>query len=220
MPLSRSSIYALCLLVGSLLVVGAAVLHPDLTGDGAAQLDIIARTAAWRAIHWAFLFGFGLSLTGLVGVAGRHAGTPGEGAARAGVIVGTLAYAAWMVIVTFMVGAAWTLARNFAEAEPGLSATRAVFLYDMLHPFGLAAQRLGAFALGISTYLFGWAVIRGHVLARWLGFCGIAAGVVALALALAFPETSKADQAAFALPVLWQLGTAVVMLAGRPVPAV
>src|SRR5256885_11983104 len=34
--------------------------HPDLMGDGAAQLTTIAQCHAWRAIHWTFLFSFPL----------------------------------------------------------------------------------------------------------------------------------------------------------------
>jgi len=216
MRLSRSVIYPLALLVGSLLVVAAAVAHPDLQGDGAAQLTLIAQCAAWRAIHWAFLFGFTLALTGLVGLVGMHVGTPGEGAARAGVLVGIFAYGMWAVLVAFMVGAGGTLALSYVAAEPGLAATHAVFLYDMLHPFALAAQRTAAFALGISTYLFGWAVINGKVLPRRLGAGGVASGLVAIGLALAFPERAKADEAAFVLPVLWQVVTGAVLLRGRP----
>jgi len=210
--LARPVIYPLALVVGSLLVVAAALAHPDLTGDGAAQLAAIARADAWRAIHWSFLFGFTLTLTGLVGVAGMHVGTPGEGAARAGVLVAIFAYGAWAVVVTFMVGAGWALARGYVAAEPGLTATHAVFLYDMLHPFALAAQRTAGFALGISTYLFGWAVINGKVLPRRLGAGAVAGGVIAAALALAFPESTKADEAAFVLPVLWQVVTGAVLL--------
>src|SRR5205809_784255 len=95
--LARPVIYPLALLVGSLFVVAAALAHPDLTGDGAAQLSVIARSEAWRAIHWAFLFGFALALTGLVGVMGMHVGTPGEAAARAGVLVASFAYGAGAV---------------------------------------------------------------------------------------------------------------------------
>jgi hypothetical protein len=214
----RQLSYPLCLLTGSLLIVVAGVLHPDLAGDGAAQLSMIAHSDAWRAVHWAFLFGFVLCLTGLVGVVHRHSGTPGEGATRAGVIVGSLAYSAWVVIVAFMAGMGWALAQNYIAAEPGMSATRAIFLYDMTHPFALAAQRLAGFALGISTYLFGWGAVQGKVLPRWLGWGGVASGIVAIALAVGFDERTKADQAAFVLPVLWQLVTAAVLLAGRRVP--
>src|SRR6266446_3056619 len=95
LPLARPVLYPLCLLGGSLLVAVAAAAHPDLGGgDGAAQLAVIAHCESWRVIHWAFLFGFALSLTGLMGVVAKHTGTPGEGAARAGVMVGTFAYGA------------------------------------------------------------------------------------------------------------------------------
>ena len=213
--LARPFVYPLCLLLGALLAVVAAVLHPDLTGDGAAQLTAIAQCGAWRAIHWTFLFGFPLALVGLVGVTGRHAGTAGEGAARAGVTVATFAYGAWTVTVAFMGGAGAPLAHSFTVADAGMTATRAVFLFDMVQPFALATQRLAGFALGLSTCLYGWGVSDGKMLPRWLGTGGLAAGVVAMGLAVAFPETTKADQAAFVLPVLWQVVTGVLLLA-RP----
>src|SRR5438128_3584273 len=166
----------LCLVVGSLLVIVAGTLHPDLAGDGAAQLTTIAQCRAWRAIHWTFLFSFPLSLTGLAGLVGRHASTPGEHAGRAGLIVGGFAYGAWLLTVAFMGGAGWALARSFATGEPGLAATDAVFLYDMLRPFALTAQRAAAFALGIATYLFCRGVRTGRRLRHWLSAAGVAAG--------------------------------------------
>ncbi len=212
MTVARRLVFPLCLLVGPLLVIVAGTLHPDLVGDGAAQLTTIAQCRAWRAIHWTFLFSFPLALTGLVGVARAHAGTPGENAVRAGLIVGTFAYSAWTVIAAFMAGAGWSLAQAFTVADPGMTATRAVFLFDMIHPFALATQRVAGFALGLSTCLFAWGVSDGKVLPRWLATGGLAAGAVAMALALVFREDTKADQAAFVLPVLWQVVTATVML--------
>ena len=205
-------VYPLCLLVGALLAVVAGVLHPDLAGDGAAQLTTIAQCAGWRAIHWTFLFSLPLALTGLVGLARVHAGNPGESAVRAGLILGTFAYGAWTVTVAFMGSAGWSLAHSFTLAEAGMTATRAVFLFDMIHPFALATQRVAGFALGLSTGLFGWGVSQGKVLPRWLGTTGLAAGAVAMGLALVFREDTKADQAAFVLPVAWQVVTAAVML--------
>jgi hypothetical protein len=203
------------LLTGTLFVIVAALMHPDLAGDGADQLRTIARSDAWRAIHWAFLFGFVLSLTGLVGAVGRYRGTAGEDAARGGVIVGAFAYGAWMVVVTFMLGAGWTLARRYVAGDAGMTATDAGFVYDMVRPFALAAQRIAAFALGVSTYLLGWGALQARLEARWLGWSGVASGLAAIALAVLFGEATKADQAAFVPPVLWQLGLAVALLAGR-----
>src|SRR2546423_2022498 len=87
-------VYPLCLLVGALLAVVAGVLHPDLAGDGAAQLTTIAQCGGWRAIHWTFLFSFPLALTGLVGLARVHGGDSGGGAGRAGLVVGAVAHGA------------------------------------------------------------------------------------------------------------------------------
>src|SRR5437899_8198228 len=204
----------LCLLVGALLAVVAGVLHPDLAGDGAAQLTTIAQCAGWRAIHWTFLFRFPLALTGLVGLARAHAGNPGESAVRAGLIVGTFAYGAWTVTVAFMGSAGGSLAHSFTVADAGMTATRAVFLFDMIHPFALATQRVAGFALGLSPSLFAWGLSDGKVLPRWLGTGGLAAGAVAMVLALAFREDTKADQAAFVLPVLWQVVASGAMLRG------
>ena len=215
MTVSRSLVFPICLVVGPVLVIVAGTLHPDLMGDGAAQLTIIAQSRAWRVIHWTFLFSFPLALTGLVGLARVHAGISGENAVRAGLIVGTFAYTAWMVIVAFMAGSGWSLAQTFTQSDPGMTATRAVFVYDMIHPFALATQRVAGFALGLSTGLFGWGLLDGKALPPWLGTGGLAAGAVAMALAVAFPESTKADEAAFVLPVLWQAVTGAVLLA-RP----
>jgi hypothetical protein len=216
---ARPLVYPLCLLVGSLMAVAAGALHPDLVGDGPAQLAQIARSEAWRAIHWMFLFSFPLALTGLVGLARVHAGNAGESAVRAGLIVGTFAYAAWTVIVAFMEGAGWSLAHSFSVAEAGMTATRAAFVFDMLRPFALATQRVAGFALALSAALFGWGVFDGKVLPRWLGLGGMAGGAVGMALALVFREDTKADQAAFVLPVVWQVVTASVMLRRPTVPS-
>lgn len=206
----------LCLIGGALLAVGAGAAHPHLRGDAAAQLTAIAQSDVWRVIHWAFLFGFPLALTGLAGVAARHAGTPGESAARAGLSVATFAYGAWAVIVAFMAGAGWSLARRYVAADPGTAAAGAIFLYDTIRPFGLAAQRAAGFALGLATYLFGRGVLSAKVLPRWLGTGGVAAGLMAIALALVFRDDTVADEAAFVLPVLWQVATGVVLLRGVP----
>jgi hypothetical protein len=90
-----------------------------------------------------------------------------------------------------------------------------VFVYDMMRPFALAAQRIAAFALGMATSALGWGLLQARLDARWLGWSGVASGLIAVALAVMFGEATKADQAAFAPPVLWQFVTAGVLLAGR-----
>ncbi|PYP73580.1 MAG: hypothetical protein DMD41_05160 [Gemmatimonadetes bacterium] len=208
MGLRRPVFYPLSLLVGALLVTAAALAHPALVGDGATQLATIAASGRWTTIHWAFLFAFPLSITGLVGVVGVNVGTRGESAARAGLVVSVFAYACWMIIVAFMLGAGGAL----AGASRGPLGANALFLYDVLRPFALATQRVGGFSLGLATYLFGWGVWNGKVLPPWTALLAIAGGAAGAALALAAPASSPLDQVAYAPPIVWQLVTALALL--------
>ena len=107
------------------------------------------------------------------------------------------------------------LAATYATAEPGLTATHAVFLYDMLHPFGLAAERLATFGLGLSLYLFGWATWNGRVLPVWLSWGAFGAGIACLLVPLVVPETSVVLFYAQAAVVVWIAAAGAVMLVRR-----
>ena len=211
----RPTFYGLCLLVGSLLFAIAGLMHPLLTGDGAAQLATVAATESWRAIHWSLLFGFPLMYVGLVGVALRHGETPGSAPARAGMVLAAFGFGVWTLNVLFMAGAGWQLARAYATADTGLAGTHAVFVYDMLHPAGLAAERLATFTLGLVAYVFGWALLNGRVYPRWLGWAAFAVAVVNAAVAVAFDEFSPNLFYGQGLFVACLVATAVVMLAER-----
>ena len=211
----RSAFYALCLVLGALLFGAAGLVHPILRGDGAEQLDTIARCDGWRAIHWSLLFGLPLMLAGLAGLALRHQDTPGAGPARAGLALATFGFAAWMINILFMVGAGWHLAHTYASAEPGLAAIHVVLLYDMLHPFGLAAERLATFSMGLAFYLFGWAVWNGKVFPQWLSWGAFAAGAVCMAIPLAVSEASAVLFYGQATLVVWMAAAGVVMLTRR-----
>ena len=211
----RPLFYGLCLLTGSLLVSVAGLMHPMLDGDGAAQLATIAATPSWRAIHWALLFGFPLMYAGLIGVALRHGDTPGSAPARAGILLAGFAFVVWALNVVFMVGAGWQLAQAYTTSDTGLTGTHAVFVYDMLHPAGLAAERLATFALGLMAYVFGWAILNGQAYPRWLGWAAFAVAVTNAAVAVGFDEFSPNLYYAQALFVAWLVATAAVMLAER-----
>jgi len=215
----RPLFYGLCLLIGVLLSGVAGLMHPLLTGDGAAQLGIIARTSHWRAIHWSLLFGLAFMYTGLIGVALRHGDTAGSAPGRAGILLGAFGFSVWSLNMLFMVGAGWQLARAFTIADTGLAGTHAVFVYDMLHPMGLAAERLATFMLGLVAYMFGWAIRNGVVWPRWLAWSAWAVALVNGAVAIVFDEFSPNflyyGQALF---VIWLAATAVVMLAERRQP--
>ena len=217
----RPWFYALCLLTGSLLIVIGGLRHPMLSGDGAAELGMIAATAAWRAVHWGFLFGFTLVVAGLAGVASRLAHTAGEQAARAGICLAVFGYAVAAVGVLFMVGAGAALADAYTRADLGLTATHAVFVYDMLRPFALGSIRAAAFAISLATYAFGWGVATGWggAYPRALGYVGVTVGVAGVAAALALPETSPYTILGTALATVWQLLVAVTMLLREPSPS-
>lgn len=214
----RPLFYGLCLLAGSLLVGVAGLMHPILKGDGATQLATIAATAGWRAIHWAVLFGLPLMYAGVIGVALRHTDTPGSAPARAGVLLAAFAFSVWALNVLFMVGAGWQLAHAFTTSDKALTATHAVFMYDMLHPAGLAAERVATFALGLVAYVFGWAILNGQVYPRWLGWAAFAVAVANGAVALVCSEVSPTLYYTQALFVVWLFATAAVMLTERRAP--
>ena len=211
---ARPWFYALTLLAGSLTVGIAGLRHPTLVGDGADHLTLIAATGAWRAIHWALAAGYVAVVAGLAGLAVRHAGTPGDRAAQIGALTAAFGYAISLVGVLFMLGAAAALAAAYARGEPGLSSTYAVFAYDMLHPMAQAAIRVGAAAVSLGLYAFGWAAVRGGVLPRWLGFAGVASGVAGIAAAVVAAPDTAGLVAGVALATAWQAVTAIVVLAG------
>ncbi|HMA44284.1 MAG TPA: hypothetical protein VKO86_09720 [Gemmatimonadales bacterium] len=211
----RSAFYALCLLVGALLFGVAGLFHPVLRGEGAAQLATIARTPQWRLIHWSLLFGLPLMLTGLAGFVEQHRETPGAGPARAGFVIATFAFATWGLNILFMAGTGTHLAATYSASEPGLASTHAVFLYDMLHPFGLAAERLATFALGLAFYLQGWAAWNGRVVPRALAWGAFGVGAACMAIALAVAETSVLLFYGQGAAVTWMAAAGAMLLIRR-----
>src|SRR5258706_11032827 len=99
----RPLFYGLWLLIGTLLFGIAGVMHPLLSGDGAAQLATIANTSGWRMIHWSLLFGLAFMYAGVIGVALRHNDTPGATPGRAAVRMGAFAFSVWSINILFMV---------------------------------------------------------------------------------------------------------------------
>src|SRR5207244_4038081 len=182
------------------------------------QTATVARTSAWRLIHWSLLFGLAFMYTGLVGVALRHTDTAGATPARAGVAVGAFAFSVWSINILFMVGAGWQLAQAYTASDAGLTGTHAVFVYDIIHPMGLAAERLATFMLGLVAYMFGWTIRNGGIWPKWLAWAAWGVAVVDGAVAVVFSEYSPNLYYAQALFVVWLAAAAVVMLADRRQP--
>ena len=211
----RPLFYGLCLLLGTLLFGIAGLKHPLLVGDGAAQLAMIAKTADWRLMHWALLFGLAFMYAGVIGVALRHNDTPGATPGRAAVRMGAFAFSVWSLNILFMVGAGYQLAQAYTASDTGLTGTHAVFVYDMLHPMGLAAERLATFMLGLVAYMFGWAIRNGGVWPKWLAWVAWVVAAVNGAVAVVFSEFSPNLYYGQALFVAWLVATAALMLTER-----
>jgi hypothetical protein len=214
-PVWHSRLYGTCLLSGALVFGIAGLRHPILSGDGAVQLATISRTGAWRAIHWGLLFGLPLMLMGLAALGSRHRDTPGEAAARTAVVVATLGVAVWSINILFMAGAAWQLARTYAVADPGLTATHVVMLYDMMHPFGLVAERIATFTMGLAFGVLGWAMRMGRVFPAWLAWSALAVGAAGIVIALACAETSVVLFYGQGALVTWMAAAGAAMLLER-----
>ena len=211
----RPLFYGLCLLIGTLLFGIAGAVHPILAGDGAAQLGQVADLAAWRLIHWALLFGLAFMYAGLIGVSLRHNDTPGASPSRAGIRLGAFAFSVWSINILFMVGAGYQLAHAYRASDTGLAGTHAVFMYDMLHPMGLAAERLATFLLGFVCYTFGWGIRNGGVWPRWMAWFAWAVALVCAVVALVFSETLPYMFFAQAAFVLWLFVAALLLLLER-----
>jgi hypothetical protein len=217
----RPLFYGLCLLVGTLLFGIAGAVHPLLSGDGAAQLATVAGTSAWRLIHWALLFGLAFMYAGLIGVSLRHNDTAGSAPSRAGIRLGAFAFSVWSINILFMVGAGYQLAHAYTASDTGLTGTHAVFVYDMLHPMGLAAERLATFLLGLMAYTFGWAIRSGAVWPKWLAWLAWFVAVACAGVALVFSESLPYMYYAQAAFVIWLLLASIVMLLERrPAPMI
>lgn len=207
---SRTSRCGSALGVGALLVGVAGFFHPVLTGGASAQLDAIASTEHWRVIHWSIALGFVVLVGGLALASAIHHTTPAEIAARVGATVAVFGYAVSLVGVLFMLSAA----RELAEAHAATG--DAAFLYDMLHPFALAALRLGAFAVSVALCAFGLAIRSGALWPRWLGSAALLAGAIGAAIGVLVHEHSPMTIGGIALAAAWQLLAGVVLL-GREV---
>ncbi|HTH64204.1 MAG TPA: hypothetical protein VL563_05950 [Gemmatimonadales bacterium] len=207
-----SPFYGLCLTIGALVFGVAGLFHPILTGDGPMQLATIARTPGWRVIHWTLLLSLPLMLAGLAGISLRHQETPGAGPARAGVLIAGFGFAAWMLNILFMAGAGWHLAATYTTAAPGLAATHAVFLYDMIHPMGLAAERLATFTTGLALYLLAWGIWNGRVYWRGFAWGAFVIGAACMVIGVAVDEASVVIYYGQAGVVVWMAAMGVALL--------
>lgn len=200
---SAWSLFAGCLAFGA-----AGLHHPLLTGNAATQLATIAHTPHWRLIHWTLLFAFPLMQAGVLGLVARHLDTPGASLLRSGAMLTTFGLAIWALNVLLMAGMGWTLAQT--PADPG-----AQTIYGAVHPFGLAAERLATFTMGVALIVLGRGVRVGKRFSRLLAEAGTATGLINVAVAVLVSEASQVLYVGQAVIVTWLAAAALAMLAER-----
>lgn len=196
---------ALSLLAGALAFGVAGLFHPFLAGDAATQLARIAQTPHWRLMHWTLLFAFPLMQGGMLGLVARHLDTPGASLLRTAAMLATLGFGIWALNVLLMAGTGWTLAQTPADLS-------AQVLYAGIHPFGLAAERLATFAMGVALMVAGRGIRAGARFPRWLADAGTATGLINVAVAVLFPETSQVMYVGQGIIIAWLAAVAAVML--------
>jgi len=194
------------LLLGALAFGAAGLAHPFLFDDAFHQLATIRETPHWRLIHWTLLFAFPLMQAGILGLVARHLETPGASLLRTGAMLATFGFGIWALNVLLMVGTGWTLAQT--PADPGAQG-----LYAAIHPFGLAAERLATFTMGMALVVLGRGIRVGKVFGRWLAETGTATGLINVAVAVLFSETSQVMYVGQGVIIAWLAAVAVMMLA-------
>lgn len=196
------------LIVAALLVGGAGLFHPVLSGDATTQLASIAATPGWRIIHWSLGFGHVLAVAAMAGLSIQAASTAGRSAARLGLSLMIFGYGASLVGVLFMLGPAHSLA-----AASHANAADAAWLYETLHPFARGALRIGAFAISIGLGCFGWSMKQAGRLV--LGWFATGAGVVGAVVAVALSEHAPAIVTGIGLAAVWQLVVGIALWTRR-----
>jgi hypothetical protein len=197
-----SRLLALLLLIGSLLLLCCAALHPVLPLDAAGDLAMIAGMPHWRFVHLGLLYATGLCIAG---VWSRWlSATPDErpGLAVAFAVLG-IGLALNGVNIAYMTGAG----TRFAALQASGTDVRVV--YEALHLSAIMAGRLGGFLVAIAAGLIAWCTWRSSGEPRWLPIIAGTASVAGLAGNLFAPPGHPLMLTSVGVLAVWQVGTGV-----------
>lgn len=196
-------------IAGAVALATAMALHPT---QPTTLAEVRAMDAMWGVSHWLIALAAVLWLGGAVVLARQFNGTKTEAWA-------TLAYAsaALSAVALFAVAAIETFGFHslatgalYAHAEAGFTGVSHVMM-------GLAA--MGFLAYFAAVALFGVAMALGDGWPTWLGWSGVAVGLLAAAVSLARPEGGVAI-ASSVLGLLWvAVAGFTLMRMGAPAPA-
>ncbi|HXE57917.1 MAG TPA: hypothetical protein VNK43_07945 [Gemmatimonadales bacterium] len=206
---------AALLVLGTLIVAAAGLVHPRLMGGGARQLATIAASPHWRAVHLGLLAGTGLVIAGIWSQAFRYPRDAGGELLRVGLAVVSIGLAIHALNIVYMTGAGHAMAGFHAAGDGGMAT-----LFDATHPIGLMAARFGNYLIAIGAMLLGWASTRAGVDPPWVGGLAWLAGVGGLVAVALAHESTQYILAPAALLIGWQLAAGGrTLLARRSRPA-
>ncbi len=201
---------AVLLLAGTALLGLGAAIHPMLPGDATEQLEVIAATPLWRAIHLAMLTGTALIIAGIwVRLVTDRTSTAVMAIAPLALISIGLAIDA--LNIAFMAGAGWQMADLFAAGRKDV-----VPIFEMTHPIGLVAARFGNLIVALGALALGWVEWRDPTRPRWLAWLAWVAAAGGFVGVIFFNEASRLALAAIALLSGWQIATAIRALRDGP----
>jgi hypothetical protein len=201
------------LVAGGLLLAAAAALHPVLPPDAASQLQVMAATPHWRAIHLTMIVGSALLVTGIwLRVAIDHAGQQLQLLLALAIIAAGVLLNA--MNIAFMAGHGAMDAARFATGDPGVAAQ-----FTSTHVASLRAAGAGNLAVAAGCALLGWVEWRDPSRPRWLAALAWLASVAGVLGVVFFDPASRAAVAAVAVLTVWAMATGALELLGPPAHA-
>lgn len=211
---SLTRLLALALLLGTVMLVGGAAMHPILSGDGSMELGMIARMPIWRTMHLFMLGGTGLIVAGIWV---RLVDAPADGPSRNAVIVAltiiTVGIALDSLNTTFMAGPAWRMAAAFAAGDASVARQ-----FEIMHYVGLMSARFGNYLIALGALLLGAVEWMTDSRPRWLAILAWIAGAGGLIGVICFDEAKPEMLGAVSLLCGWQVGAAIVALRNSRAP--
>jgi hypothetical protein len=200
---------AVVLLAGTGLLGIGAILHPMLPGQVPGQLDVIARTPHWRAIHLVMIVGSVLVVAGM----------------WSRVLVARLPMRRVLTVIMLLIAAGVTLnALNIAfMAEIGTGdAARyvggdasAAAVFAQRHDASLSFARTGNLLVALGCV--GLGVVEGSdpMRPRWVALLALVAGIGGMIGVIAFDPASRGGVAAVGLFTVWAAASAALVLRRR-----
>jgi hypothetical protein len=199
--------------------LGGNILHPPMPPDPVQSIHVIQQTAAWVPVHLVITVSYFLFIPFAIGAAASFANRPA-----------TVRFATPLVLVGAALGAAQIMthltifhriAALFGQASTALQSSL-IQLYDVLWRYSVALEVAHLEVIYIAALLFGFAMIREPAYPRWIGWMGLAAGVIATAgifvgKFVVLGRTGDLIFGATLLPlIVWMVATAITLLRIQP----